>query len=169
MGEVAVQPLFVLAVLGGVIGQGTMVYVMTATPVSMHIMGPHDLEATASVIRAHIIAMYLPSLVSGQLITLFGHRRMMTVGTFILLSVVVVGLMGQHYMHYWFALVLLGFGWNFLFVGGTMNLVWIGGLTIIVLIEKLIPKGHRIAQGLGVILVLMGVFLLLEPVLSIQS
>ncbi|MDP6472521.1 MAG: MFS transporter [Pseudomonadales bacterium] len=123
LGIITRQPLFLLAVLAGVVGQGVMVYIMTATPVSMHVMGPHDLDATASVVRAHILAMYLPSLISGTLVSRFGHRRMMTIGAFLLLATIGVGFVGQHLMHYWSVMVLLGLGWNFLFVGGTTLLV----------------------------------------------
>jgi MFS family permease len=123
LAEVVRQPLFIVAVAGGVIGQGVMAYVMTATPVSMHVLGPHDLEATADVIRAHIMAMYLPSLVSGWLIARCGHLPVMAAGTFALLGAVSVGLSGQHLSHYGLALVLLGVGWNLMYVGGTALLV----------------------------------------------
>ena len=63
--EILQAPLFRLAVAAGVVGQGVMVFIMTATPVSMHVMDGHDLATTAGVIRAHVLAMYIPSLVSG--------------------------------------------------------------------------------------------------------
>ena len=67
--------------------------------------------------------MYLPSLVSGTLIARFGAMRIMLVGVFCMLATLAVGLSGHAVMHYWWALVLLGVGWNFLFVGGTTQLV----------------------------------------------
>ncbi len=117
------EPLFIIAVCGGVIGQGVMTYLMTATPISMHVVDGYSLTATSQVIRAHVIAMYLPSLVTAPLITIFGPRRLMFAGVVAMGVTVVVGLTGQHVMHYWWAMVLLGVGWNFLFIGGTTLLV----------------------------------------------
>jgi len=117
------QPLFVVALLAGIVGQGVMTFVMTATPVSMHVMDGHGIQETASVIRAHVIAMYLPSLASAPLIARFGTTRLMVAGVSAMLLSLGAGLMGQGVVHYWWALVLLGIGWNFLYVGGTTLLV----------------------------------------------
>jgi predicted MFS family arabinose efflux permease len=117
------QPVFAVAVLAGVVGQGTMTFVMTATPVAMHVLDGHAMAATSNVIRAHVLAMYLPSLVSAVLIGWLGTLRLMTIGVLALLCTAAVALQGHHYLHYWWALVLLGVGWNFLFVGGTSLLV----------------------------------------------
>ena len=123
LAEVVRQPLFLTAVAGGVVGQGVMTYLMTATPVSMHVVEGHDISATAGVIRAHVVAMYAPSLASAVLIGRFGAQRMMAAGVFVMLLTIALGLSGREVMHYWWALVLLGIGWNFLFVGGTTLLV----------------------------------------------
>jgi MFS family permease len=123
MRAVVSQPLFIVAVLAGVVGYGVMTFVMTATPLSMHVMDGHSIEEAAGVVRAHVVAMYLPSLVSAPLISRFGAQRMMTIGVLAMLATVAVGLSGHAVMHYWWALVLLGFGWNFLFVGGTTLLI----------------------------------------------
>ena len=117
------EPLFLLAVAGGVIGQGIMAFIMTATPVSMHVMDGHSLPDTAAVIRAHVLAMYVPSLASGWLISRLGERRLMLAGLSIYAATLIVGLAGQELMHYTGSMVLLGVGWNFLFVGGTTLLV----------------------------------------------
>lgn len=117
------EPLFVLAIAAGVIGQGVMTFIMTATPVSMHVVDGHSLSATAAVIRAHVLAMYLPSLASGLLISQFGERMLIAMGVLAYLASLAVGLSGQAVMHYGAALVLLGIGWNFMFVGGTTLLV----------------------------------------------
>ncbi len=117
------EPLFLLAVAGGVIGQGIMAFIMTATPVSMHVMDGHSLPHTAAVIRAHVLAMYIPSLASGWLISRFGERKLMLAGLLIYGVTLSVGLAGQELMHYTGSMVLLGVGWNFLFVGGTALLV----------------------------------------------
>ena len=117
------EPLFLLAVAAGVIGQGIMSFIMTATPVSMHVMDGHSLGQTASVIRAHVLAMYAPSLVSGWLISRFGERNLMLAGLLIYGATLSVGLAGHEVLHYGGAMVLLGLGWNLLFVGGTTLLV----------------------------------------------
>ena len=121
--EIAAQPAFALAVLAGVVGQGVMIFIMTATPISMHVVDGHSIDDTARVIQAHVVAMYLPSLASAPLIQRFGAYKLMTAGAAVLSATVAVGLAGHDLMHYWWALVLLGVGWNFLFVGGTTALV----------------------------------------------
>ena len=117
------QPLFILAVSGGVIGQGVMTYLMTATPISMHVVDGYSLSQTSGVIRAHVIAMFLPSLATAPLISLFGPRGLMLAGVGAMSLTLILGFAGQQVMHYWWALVLLGVGWNFLFIGGTTLLV----------------------------------------------
>lgn len=117
------QRAFLIAVLAGVVGQGAMVFIMTATPIAMHVQDGHGLAATARVIQAHVIAMYLPSLASAFLIGRFGPAKLMIVGTLAMAATVATGLAGRDVMHYWWALVILGVGWNFLFVGGTTALV----------------------------------------------
>ena len=121
--EIAAQPAFMVAVLAGVVGQGVMIFIMTATPISMHVVDGHSIDDTARVIQAHVVAMYLPSLASAPLIQRFGAYKLMTAGAAVLSATVAVGLAGHQLMHYWWALVLLGVGWNFLFVGGTTALV----------------------------------------------
>jgi MFS family permease len=117
--EIATQPLFLVAVLGGATAYGVMTFIMTATPLSMHIHDGFDLAETSKVIRSHVLGMYVPSLFAGSLIQRFGVVRIMTLGGIALVSACVIGLQGQSYMHYWYALVLLGVGWNFLYVGST--------------------------------------------------
>ena len=119
LSTVTIQPLFLVAVLGGATAYGVMTFIMTATPLSMHIHDGFDLAATAGVIRSHVLAMYVPSLVSGLLIQRFGAVGVMASGAIGLLAACLIGLQGQSYLHYWFALVMLGVGWNFLYVGGT--------------------------------------------------
>ena len=118
------QPVFIVAVLGGTAGYGLMTLVMTATPLSMNINDGLSLGVTAGVIRAHVLAMYIPSLVSGFLIEKLGVVRMMFFGTAILFATSIVGLQGHTVLHYWWALVLLGVGWNFLYVGATTMLTY---------------------------------------------
>ena len=123
------QPVFFVAVLGGTAGYGLMTLVMTATPLSMHINDGFSLDQTGNVIRAHVLAMYVPSLVSGFLIERLGVMPMMFIGAVGLLVTSIVGMQGQSVMHYWWALVFLGVGWNFLYVGGTTMLTFTYSMT----------------------------------------
>ncbi|NIV16921.1 MAG: MFS transporter [Woeseiaceae bacterium] len=124
LGSIVRQPVFMVAVVSGIAGYGLMALVMTATPLSMHINDGHSVEQTANVIRAHVLGMYVPSLVSGVLIERLGVVRMMFLGAAGLLVTSVIGLQGQTVLHYWWALVLLGVGWNFLYVGATTMLTY---------------------------------------------
>ncbi len=116
------QPIFIIAVCAGAIAYGVMSYVMTASPLSMHQINGHDLGATKWVIQSHIIAMYLPSLFSAILIRFLGVSKLMAIGTSLYFLVILVALSGQQVMHYWWAMVLLGIGWNFLYTSGTVLL-----------------------------------------------
>jgi len=122
--EIIRQPVFVVAVMGATAGYGLMTLVMTATPLSMHINDGFSVEQTANVIRTHVLGMYLPSLVSGFLIERLGVVRMMFVGAVGLLATSIIALQGQSVMHYWWALLMLGVGWNFLYIGGTTMLTY---------------------------------------------
>jgi hypothetical protein len=122
LAEITRQDIFVVAVLGGTVAYGVMTFIMTATPLSMHINDGFSLEETAQIIRSHVIGMYAPSLVSGFLIERLGITRLMTIGGVGLIAACSIGLQGQTMMHYWYALVVLGIGWNFLYVGGTTML-----------------------------------------------
>ncbi|MFT4676580.1 MAG: MFS family permease [Candidatus Azotimanducaceae bacterium] len=113
------QPVFLLAILAAAAGWGVMSLIMTATPLSMHSVDNFNMEDTTWVIQSHIMAMYLPSLFSGFLITRFGARTIVKAGLIILMLCLMVGWIDRHLVHYWGALVLLGIGWNFLFLGGT--------------------------------------------------
>jgi len=119
LAQIVQQPVFIIAVLGGATAYGVMTFIMTATPLSMHVHDGFAIEDTARVIRSHVLAMYIPSLFAGHLIQRFGVVRMMSIGALGLFAACLVGLQGQSYMHYWYALVLLGAGWNFLYVGST--------------------------------------------------
>jgi len=113
------EPNLLLAMGAAIVGWSVMSLVMTATPVSMHAIDRYSLEDTAWVIQSHILAMYVPSLFSGVLVSWFGVYRIITVGALLMLAVIFVAYGDPLLMHYWGAMVLLGIGWNFLFVGGT--------------------------------------------------
>jgi predicted MFS family arabinose efflux permease len=120
LGAIAREPAYVVAVLCGVASYSVMSFIMTATPISMHVIDGHAVRDTKNVITAHLLAMYLPSLASGWLTQQFGLIRTMGLGLACMLaSVVVAAFTGHAFMHYFWALVLLGVGWNFLFVAGT--------------------------------------------------
>lgn len=113
------QPLFVTAVFASAAAYGVMSHIMTATPLQMHSLAGHSLDHATIVIQSHIIAMFLPSLVTGRLIDRFGLKAMLLTGTVLSLAAAIAGAISQEVLHYWWALVLLGVGWNFLFVSGT--------------------------------------------------
>lgn len=113
------QPLFILAVSAAVVGYALMSFVMTATPVHMHVMEHHSLQHTKWVIQSHIVAMFLPSFFSGWLITKLGVKNVIWLGLLAYVGSMAAGLSGHHLLNYWLALVLLGIGWNFLYLGGT--------------------------------------------------
>ena len=119
LGEIIGQPPVILAVVAAVVGWSTMSLVMTATPVSMHEMDRHSLTDTTRVIQSHILAMYLPSLFSGALVSRFGEVRIIQAGLLLMLACILVGYGNPALTHYLVSLVLLGIGWNFLFLGGT--------------------------------------------------
>lgn len=113
------QRTFWVALLSATIGYAVMSFMMTATPVSMHVMDGHSLSTTKVVIQSHIFAMFLPSFLTGYLIKKFGVKRVMITGLMAYIICVGFAFAGHFAHHYWGALVLLGVGWNFLFVGGT--------------------------------------------------
>ncbi|MDZ7683672.1 MAG: MFS transporter [Gammaproteobacteria bacterium] len=119
LATIAAQPVFLLAVGAAVVGYAVMSLVMTATPVSMHTIDHFDMDSTTWVIQSHIMAMYLPSLFSGLLIARFGAMNVIVAGLALMMACIGIALVDRSLMHYWGALVLLGIGWNFLFVGGT--------------------------------------------------
>lgn len=118
LAEIAAQPVFIVAVLSAAIGYGVMNLLMTATPLAMGICG-HPYSAAATVISWHVIAMFGPSFFTGSLIKRFGVLQVMFAGAVLLYICVGVALSGISVPHFWFALVLLGVGWNFLYIGGT--------------------------------------------------
>lgn len=115
---------FITAALAAALAYGLMSFIMTATPLSMHIMMNHSMEDTKWVIQSHILAMFLPSLFSGYLISRFGIRNIMLLGLGLFLLCILIALTGQGVSHYWWSLAVLGVAWNFLFVAGTSLLAY---------------------------------------------
>ena len=119
LGRILAQPSYVIAVAAAAFGYAVMTMMMTAAPISMHAMNGFALDVTAWAIEAHVLAMFLPSLVTGALIARLGVYVVMTVGVVVLAASAAVGWAGQEVAHYMAALVLLGLGWNFLFTAGS--------------------------------------------------
>ena len=117
--EILGQRIFWVAMLSATIGYAVMSFIMTATPVSMHVMDGHSLEHTKWVIQSHIIAMFLPSLITAWVIKKLGIPKMMIVGLLAYLVCIAIAFVGKDLENYWVSLVLLGVGWNFLFIGAT--------------------------------------------------
>jgi MFS family permease len=116
--EIAAQGTFAVAVLAAALGYGIMALVMTATPLAMHAHA-HPFHDTTFVIEWHILGMYAPSFITGHLIRRLGVLNIMLAGAVLNALCVAVNLAGTGLTHFWAGLVLLGVGWNFLFVGGT--------------------------------------------------
>ncbi|MGL1885063.1 MAG: MFS transporter [Reichenbachiella sp.] len=119
LSQIAKQPVFWVAVLAAMIGYAVMSFIMTATPISMHVMDGHSLTHTKWVIQSHIMAMFLPSLVVAWIIKKLGVLNTMITGIVAFALSIIIGLYGHELVNYWVSLILLGIGWNFLFVGGT--------------------------------------------------
>ena len=121
--ELISQPRFLQALISSAFAYAVMSFLMTATPISMHIMEKISLTKTGLVIQFHIAAMFLPSLITGNLIKKFGHSKIMHTGVTLFLITILTSLFEQNFVNYLIALIFLGFGWNFLFISGTSLLV----------------------------------------------
>lgn len=118
LGEIVSQPLFIAAVISGMLGYGIMSFLMTATPLAMQGC-KLPLGDTAFVIEWHVLGMFVPSFFTGHLIRRFGAIPIMLTGAAADGLSIFVNLSGQTTEHFWLALLLLGIGWNFLFIGAT--------------------------------------------------
>ena len=116
--EIMAQPKYVVAVLSGAVGFGVMNFLMTATPIAMGICG-HPFGDAAFVISSHVIGMFAPSFFTGALIKRFGTLSIIFVGVLLNVISIAGALSGLSVAHFWFALVMLGVGWNFMYIGGT--------------------------------------------------
>jgi len=116
--EIAAQPKFIVAVLAGAIGYGVMNFLMTSTPIAMQVCG-HPYSAAALVISSHIIGMFAPSFITGPLIKRVGTIPVMFAGALLNFAAIGIALSGIAVAQFWWSLVILGVGWNFLFIGGT--------------------------------------------------
>ncbi len=119
LADVLRQPQALAALLAGIVSFAVMTFTMTAAPVSMNLLDHHSVGQAGFVVQSHIVAMYLPSFFTGFLITRLGLQRVMLLGVLLLAGSAGASQLGSQVPQYWTTLVLLGLGWNFLFVGGT--------------------------------------------------
>jgi len=117
--EIIKQGSFIVAASAATTGYVVMSFVMTATPVSMHVMDGFSLEHTKFVLQSHVIAMFLPSLFTAMIVKFLGLSRMMILGVILFFISVTIAYLSHSLNNYWWSLMLLGLGWNFLFIGGT--------------------------------------------------
>ena len=113
------SPALMLAIASGCIAFVIMSFVMTATPIGMHMHQGHSMADTKWVIQSHIAAMFLPSLLTPWLFKAFSIRGLMLAGLFCYLATILIGLSDLSVIGFWGQLVMLGIGWNFLFIAGT--------------------------------------------------
>ena len=118
MGVIVRQPRFVVAVLCGLVSYMLMNFVMTSAPLAMRLCGLPQSDSNLA-IQWHVIAMYGPSFFTGRLIGRFGAGRVVLSGLVLLALAALTGLHGMDTAHFWGALILLGVGWNFGFIGAS--------------------------------------------------
>lgn len=115
---IARSPRFIVAVTAGVVSYGLMSFIMTAAPMAMVGCG-HTVGEAALGIQWHVLAMFGPSFFTGSLINRFGKPGVTAAGLAMIAASGLLALAGLDLLHFWGALVLLGLGWNFGFIGAT--------------------------------------------------
>ena len=135
------QPVFVVAALGGMVSYGTMLLVMTASPLAVVAHG-HDIDDAAFVIQGHVIGMFAPALFTGSLIQRFGVLNIMLAGAALLMACAAIALTGIGIAQFWLAMLALGLGWNFAFIGASTLLT-----------ESYTPEEREKVQGVNDFLV----------------
>jgi MFS family permease len=118
LAEIAAQPKFIVAVLSGALGYGVMNFLMTSTPIAMQACG-HPYGDAAFIISSHVVGMFAPSFFTGPLIKRIGVLPVLFTGACLNLVSIAIALSGISVAQFWWSLVLLGVGWNFLYIGGT--------------------------------------------------
>ena len=117
------DPKFLQAITSAAFAYAVMSFLMTATPISMHILHQLSLEKTGIVLQFQVLAMFLPSLVTGNLIKKFGYSNMMYLGVLFYFFTILLSFFQPSFLNYFISLIFLGIGWNFLFISGTSLLV----------------------------------------------
>jgi len=118
LARIVAQPRFIVSVICAIGSYALMSLVMTAAPIAMAACGHSPTDSTWG-IQWHVIAMFAPSFFTGHLISRFGAERVVAVGLVLLGLCAVIALSGIDVAHFWAALILLGVGWNFGFIGAT--------------------------------------------------
>ena len=121
--ELILQPRFLQAVVSAAFAYAVMSFLMTATPINMHVVENYSLNKTGIVIQLHIVSMFLPSLITGNLLKKFGHSKIIYAGVFFYILTILLSFLKSSFFNYLFSLIFLGIGWNFLYLSGTGLLV----------------------------------------------
>lgn len=119
--ELLRQPKLVVAMASAIVSYALMNLMMTAGPVAMSICG-FDKTASSWVIQWHVLGMFVPSFFTGMLIKRYGVNLITALGMALLISAAIAGLLGISFTNFAVAMILLGLGWNFGFIGGTTML-----------------------------------------------
>jgi len=143
--ELITSPVIAVAVICAMVSYALMNLVMTSTPLAVVGCG-FETKTAANIVSMHVLAMYIPSFFTGHLIARFGVRKIMATGLFILAGAGAVALQGVELENFYIALVLLGLGWNFGFIGATTMLA-----------ESHTPEERGRMQGLNDLIVFGGV------------
>lgn len=118
LGEIIRQPRFIVSLICSVGSYSLMSLVMTAAPLAMVGCGLAQDDAALG-IQWHVLAMFGPSFFTGALIARFGAETIVGIGLALLAGCAAVALLGLDVWHFWTALILVGLGWNFGFIGAT--------------------------------------------------
>ncbi|HZH57816.1 MFS transporter [Yanghanlia caeni] len=141
LATIARTPVFIVAVVAGVVSYGLMSFIMTAAPMAMVGCG-HTIGEAALGIQWHVLAMFGPSFFTGHLIARFGKINVTAAGLILIALAGALNLAGLELLHFWGGLILLGVGWNFGFIGATALLT-----------ESYRPEERNKVQGLNDFLV----------------
>ena len=116
--EIMRTPVFIVAAMSSTVGYGIMNLLMTSTPLAMRFCG-FAFNDAATVIQWHVVGMFLPSFFTGHLIRRFGVVTIIAAGAALQAGAIITGLSGVEFLNFWGGLIMLGLGWNFMFIGGT--------------------------------------------------
>ena len=116
---IASQPKFQIAVLTALVSYGLMSFLMTAAPMAMVAECGHSIAVATLGLQWHILAMFGPSFFTGRLIDRYGKPAVIAAGLGLIGASAIIALAGVTVAHFWVALILLGLGWNFSFIGAT--------------------------------------------------
>ncbi|WDA12873.1 MFS transporter [Paracoccus marcusii] len=147
MGQILRTPAIAVAMVCGMVSYALMNLVMTSTPLAVVGCG-YDTADAANIVSAHVLAMFAPSFVTGHLIARFGPERIVGLGLAILAAAGAVALSGVELEQFFIALILLGIGWNFGYIGATTMLT-----------RAHAPEERGRVQGMNDFVVFGGVFL----------